>query len=46
MAKNVGLFNMPELHEYFIIDVFEYLKEGNTEVRCAAANCFSKILKY
>ena len=43
---NVSLFNLPELHEYFVDDVFEYLKEGNADVRKAAATCFSKMLKH
>jgi hypothetical protein len=37
---------MPELHEAFSPCVFDYIKEGNTEIREAAAECLARMLLY
>ncbi len=42
----INLFNLPELHEAFTPCIFDYIKEGNTEVREAAAACLVKMLLY
>jgi hypothetical protein len=42
----VHLFNLPELHEAFTPCIFDYIKEGNSDVREAAADCLAKMLQY
>ncbi len=46
LASQVHLFNLPELHDSMVPPIFESMREGNTEIREAAASCLVKILQF
>lgn len=46
LTKTIHLFYMPEVHQYLVPMLFEFILRGNNYIKELSCHCLAKILKY
>ena len=46
MREAIHLFHMPELNDHFSPCLFDYIKEGNLEIKTLSCECLVLMIKY
>lgn len=46
MTQVIHNFYMPEIHQYFVPMLMDFVYKGNNQIKEASCNCLAKILKF